>query len=98
MRNRRHGEVIEVLCLVSHPMETGQRVDGKTNRKIPAHYIQKMVFKLNGQQVAVADTGSGVSRRPLIAVRLKGVRTGDTISVNWTDNMSESGSAHTTIA
>ncbi len=70
----------------------------KTNRKIPAHYIQKMVFKLNGQQVAVADTGSGVSRRPLIAVRLKGVRTGDTISVNWTDNMSESGSAHTTIA
>ncbi len=79
-------------------METGQRVDGKTNRKIPAHYIQKMIFKLNGQQVAVADTGSSVSRRPLIAVRLKGARTGDTISVNWTDNMSESGSAHTTIA
>lgn len=79
-------------------METGQRVDGKTNRKIPAHYIQKMVFELNGQQVAVADTGSGVSRRPLIAVRLKGARTDDTISVNWTDNMSESGSAHTTIA
>ncbi len=87
-----------MLCLVNHPMETGQRVDGKTNRKIPAHYIQKMVFELNGQQVAVADTGSGVSRRPLIAVRLKGARTDDTISVNWTDNMSESGSAHTTIA
>ncbi len=79
-------------------METGLRVDGKTNRKIPAHYIQKMVFELNGQQVAVADTGSGVSRRPLIAVRLRGARTGDTTSVNWTDNMGESGSAHTTIA
>ncbi len=79
-------------------METGQRVDGKTNRKIPAHYIQKMVFELNGQQVAVADTGSGVSRRPLIAVRLKGARTDDTISVNWTDNMGESGGAHTTIS
>ena len=79
-------------------METGQRVGGKTNRKIPAHYIQKMIFKLNGQQVAVADTGTGVSRRPLIAVRLEGTKAGDTISVNWTDNMGESGSANTTIA
>ena len=72
-------------------------MDGKTNRNIPTHYIQKMVCKLNGQQVAVADTGSGVSRQPVIAVRLRGTRTGDTISVNWTDNMGESGSAHTTI-
>ncbi|MDH3673324.1 MAG: thiosulfate oxidation carrier complex protein SoxZ, partial [Gammaproteobacteria bacterium] len=81
MRTRRRGEAIEVLCVVNHPMETGQRVDGKTSRRIPAHYIQKMVFKLNGQQVAVADTGTGLSRRPLIAVRLKGTKTGDTISV-----------------
>jgi sulfur-oxidizing protein SoxZ len=98
MRTRRRGEVIEVLCLVNHPTEAGQRVDGKTNRKIATHYIQKMVFKLNRQQVAVADTATGVSRRPVIAVRLRGTRTGDTISVNWTDNMGESGSAHTTIA
>ncbi len=75
--------------------ETGQRVDVKTNRKIQTHYIQKMIFKLNGQQVTVADTGTGVSRRPLIAVRLKGTKAGDTTSVNWTDNIGESGSAHT---
>lgn len=78
-------------------METGQRINRKTTKKIPAHYIQKMVFRLNGQQVAVADMGSGISRQPLIAVRLKGTQSGDTISVNWTDNMGESGSANTII-
>ena len=29
----------EILVLVNHPMETGQRVDAKTKEKIPAHWV-----------------------------------------------------------
>ena len=41
----------EVLVLVEHPMHTGmQKKDGKT---IPAHWIKKMSFALNGKEMAV---------------------------------------------
>jgi sulfur-oxidizing protein SoxZ len=88
----------EIQALVSHPMETGQRVDAKTKEKIPAHFIQKMTFQLNGKDVAVVDTGVAVSKDPLISVRVKGAKAGDKVKVNWTDNKGESGSADTTVA
>lgn len=98
MKTRQRGGATEVLVLVNHPMETGRRVDKKTKKTIPAHYIQKMVFELNGKQIAVADTGSALSKNPLIGLRLKGAKAGDTIKVSWTDNKRESGGASTTVA
>lgn len=80
----------EVLVLVEHPMHTGQmKKDGKT---IPAHWIKKMSFALNGKEVAVADIGVAVSTDPLISVMLKGAKTGDTVKVDWSDNLGKTGS------
>jgi len=87
----------EVRVRVTHPMETGQRVDRNTKQKIPAHYIQKMTFAVNGKQVAVTDLGPAISKDPLVGVRLKGAKAGDKVTVSWSDNKGESGSAEAVI-
>ncbi len=87
----------EILVLVNHPMETGQRVDPKTKEKVPAHFIQKMTIEVNGKPVAVADLGVAVSKDPLIGVEVKGAKAGDKVKASWTDNKGETGNAETTI-
>jgi sulfur-oxidizing protein SoxZ len=83
------GGATEVFVLVSHPMETGLRTNPQTKEKIPAHFIQKLTFFLNGKEVAVADCGTGVSTNPLVSIRIKGVKRGDKVRVAWTDNLGQ---------
>ena len=96
MRIKQQDGAAEVLVLVNHPMETGLRTDRKTKKKIPAHFIQKMTFRLNGKEVAVADLGIAVSKDPLVGIRIKGVKAGDKVKVSWSDNKGESGEAEAT--
>ncbi len=97
IRTRIEGGVTDVLVLVSHPMETGLRTDPKTKEKIPPHFIQKMVFTLNGKEVAAADLGVGVAKDPLLGIKLKGAKPGDKLKVTWSDNKGESGGEEHTI-
>jgi len=83
----------EVLALVEHPMHTGQQKKKGTNEIIPAHWIQKMTFALNGKEVAVADLGVAVSKDPLVSIRLKGAKSGDKVKVSWVDNKGKTGAA-----
>lgn len=87
----------EILVLVNHPMETGQRVDPKTKQKVPAHFIQKMTIEVNGKPVAVADLGVAISKDPLVGVAVKGTKAGDKVKASWTDNKGETGNVETTI-
>lgn len=98
IRTKPQEGVTEVLVLVNHPMETGQRTDPKTKEKIPTHFIQKMTFTLNGKEIAVADLGIAVSKDPLVAIRVKGAKQGDKVKVAWSDNQGESGSEETTVS
>lgn len=88
----------EVLVLVNHPMETGQRVDAKTKEKVPAHFIQSMAIQLNGKVVATIDMGVGVSKDPLIGIAVAGAKAGDKFTCSWTDNKGESGNSETAVA
>ena len=97
MRTKTQDGATEVLVLVSHPMETGQRVDQKTKEKIPAHFIQKVTFALNGKEVAVANLGVAVSKDPLVGIKLKGTKAGDKVKVSWSDNKGETGNAEATV-
>ncbi len=97
MRTKTQDGATEVLVLVSHPMETGQRVDKKTKEKIPAHFIQKVTFALNGKEVAVANLGVAVSKDPLVGIKLKGTKAGDKVKVSWSDNKGETGNAEATV-
>jgi sulfur-oxidizing protein SoxZ len=87
----------EILVLVNHPMETGQREDKKTKKKIPAHWIQNLSIDLNGKTVANVDMGVAVSKDPLIAVAVKGAKKGDKVKVSWSDNKGEKGGADATV-
>jgi len=98
IKARSSGDSTEILVLVQHPMETGNRKDKKTGEAIPAHYIQKITFEHNGKVVAEANLGIGVSANPLTGVAVKGAKAGDTVKATWSDNKGETGSAQATIA
>ena len=93
IRTKTQDGATEILVLVNHPMETGQRADPKTKKKIPAHFIQKMTFTLNGKEVAVANLGTPVSKDPLVGIKIKGAKAGDKVKITWSDNKGESNSA-----
>ena len=97
IKARAKGDITEILVLAQHPMETGLRTDKKTKQKIPAHFIQKMSFEVNGKEVADVSMGTGVSKNPLVGVQVKGMKSGDKIKVAWTDNKGETGGAETTV-
>ncbi len=91
MRTKTANGETEIMVLIDHPMETGQRVDPKTKEKIPPHFIQKLTFSVNGKEVAVADLGVAVSRDPLIKIKVKNAKPGDKVKVAWSDNKGETG-------
>jgi sulfur-oxidizing protein SoxZ len=97
IRTRPSGSNTEILVLVNHPMETGQRKDKKTKKKVPAHYIQKLTIALNGKEVAVADLGVAVSKDPLVGIKVKGAKSGDRVKVSWSDNKGENGGTETSV-
>ena len=87
----------EVMVLAKHPMETGLRKDKKTGEKVPAHYIQTMEFAVNGEMVAQANLGAGVSKYPLIGIAIPNAKSGDKVTVSWVDNKGESDSAEKSV-
>ena len=97
IKARKKGNATEILVLVQHPMETGNRKDKKTKKLIPANFIQTMIFSVNGKTVADASLGVGVSKNPLVGIRVKNAKSGDKINVSWKDNMGKTGSAKTTV-
>ena len=86
-----------VMVLVKHPMETGNRKDKKTGKKVPAHFVQTIVFSHNGEVVAQAHLGPAVSKNPLTQILLPGSKSGDTVAVHWTDNKGQSGGTETAV-
>jgi sulfur-oxidizing protein SoxZ len=90
------GDVADVRVLMAHPMETGQRKDA-AGKIVPMHFIQTITAQLNGKTVFNADVSQAVSRNPVFAFKLKGVKAGDKISITWTDNKGEKRTDETTV-
>jgi sulfur-oxidizing protein SoxZ len=86
------GDTTTVKALMSHPMETGNRKNKKTGKKIPAHYIQEVNCEHNGKNVLTALWGPAVSKNPYLSFKFKGAGKGDTIKISWVDNKGESAS------
>ena len=79
------GDSTEVKVLMSHEMETGLRKDalGKT---IPAWFIQSVTATWNGKTVLTAQWGTAIAKNPFTQFTVKGAKSGDKISISWTDN------------
>jgi sulfur-oxidizing protein SoxZ len=87
MRATMDGNVADVKVLIQHPMDTGLLKDKKTDKLIPAHFINLVVATLNGKTVLDAQWGVGISQNPFIGFRIKGAKPGDKIGVNAVDNL-----------
>ena len=82
-----------VKALMSHPMETGNRKNKKTGKKIPAHYIQEVKCVHNGKDVLTALWGPAISKNPYLSFKFSGGAKGDKIDISWVDNKGEKSSA-----
>lgn len=78
-----------VKMLAKHPMETGLRKDKKTDKLIPAKYIQELICKHGDKVVFEANFGRAVSKNPYVSFSFSGAQKGDTLALNWIDNTGE---------
>ena len=97
VRTRTQEGAVEVLVLVTHPMETGMRKDKASGKAIPAHFIQELNIELNGKLMASASMGIGVSENPLLGFRTKAAKNGDKLKISWKDNKGEAGTAEAVV-
>ena len=87
---------VTVKALMKHPMETGQRKNKKTGDKIPAHFIQEVVGRANGDEVIVVHWGPAVSKNPYLTFAYNGSK-GDKLELTWTDNQGNKDSKSITV-
>ncbi|MXX98960.1 MAG: thiosulfate oxidation carrier complex protein SoxZ [Gammaproteobacteria bacterium] len=97
MRIRKDGDEVVVKALISHPMETGRRVDQETGETIPAHFIQTVIAEYEGKKVFTAYWGTGVSQNPFISFKFKGGEESKVVTLSWFDNKGQSDSLETEI-
>lgn len=93
LRLKRVDEGLLVRALITHPMDTGRKLDAETGQVIPAHYIKTLKLMHNGQIVVDSELSTAVSRDPYFAFLLGEGKSGDRIKLSWTDNLGRSDSA-----
>ena len=77
----KRGSVVEVMTLISHPMDTGLRKD-KQGKIIPRHIINKFVCVYNDELVFKAELHEAISSDPLIQFNFVAEQSG-TIEFIW---------------
>ena len=98
VRAQLKGDFADIKVLMSHPMETGQRKDPKTNQPFPAHFIQHFTVEVAGKVVVQAETGTAISTNPVFGFKVKGAKAGDKVVVKWQDNKGESRTDEATVS
>ncbi|MFA5243141.1 MAG: thiosulfate oxidation carrier complex protein SoxZ [Sulfuricella sp.] len=86
IRAQMKGDTADIKVLMNHIMETGLRKDAKTGKMIPAHHIQSVNVTVGGKMVLDAQWGYAVAKNPFLGFRVKGVKAGDMVVINWVDN------------
>lgn len=92
MRISPAGDVLDVKALIRHPMESGNREDKSTGKKIPANYIQKLMVSVNGENVMDGNLSEAVSKNPYLNIKVPGKK-GDEVTISWNSNTGESDEA-----
>ena len=80
-RNVTSGQVIEIKTLVTHPMETGFRVDS-LGVKIPRNILTDFAVKFDDRVVFEAELHPGIAANPYISFHFK-VETSGTLIFTW---------------
>jgi sulfur-oxidizing protein SoxZ len=78
------GEVIQIRAVITHPMESGQRID-EVGKRVPRKIINRFVCSYNGVEVFAADWFPAVTANPYLAFHTVATESG-TISFAWVDD------------
>ena len=97
IRAQMQGGNAVVRVLMSHEMESGQRKDA-AGATIPAWHITEVVAALNGIPVLTAQWGTAIAKNPFMQFTVKGAKSGDKISIAWTDNRGDKRSDEVAVA
>ena len=79
------GQVVKVIFVIIHPMETGTRKDKKSGKTIPAHHLTDIDVTFGGKSVASINVGPGVSKNPTFSIMLKVGGSGE-LKISYKDN------------
>ena len=88
--------ITDIKILMNHEMETGFRKDA-SGAVVPAWFITEVTTKLNGNVVMQAQWGPSVAKNPFLAMKVKGGKTGDKVSVTWVDSKGDTRSDEATV-
>ncbi len=83
----RSGEVVEIRTLVSHPMETGFRVDS-FGRRIPRRILTRFSCRYAERLIIDMELRPGISANPYLAFRFVADRSGE-IELRWQGDQGE---------
>ncbi len=89
--------VTEVKVLMNHVMETGLRKD-PSGELVPALFITEVTAKLNDKVVMLAQWSQAVARNPYLAFKVKGGKSGDKVTVSWTDSSGDARTDEATVS
>ena len=82
-KKAKKGDIVKIKTLISHKMESGQRKDKKTGKKIPRNIINKFVCTFNGKTVVSSDWHGAISANPYMAFRMRAEESGE-FEFKWT--------------
>lgn len=82
--------VAEVKALLKHPMESGVRMNKKTGKPYPAHYVTNIDVSVNGTKTVAGQMSGAVSQNPYVALHVNASK-GDEVTVSVTDNQGDTG-------
>ena len=62
----------------------------------PANFYD-VIASINGTKVLVAGMSDGISKNPYLGFKVKGLKAGPKLVVNWTDNKGDKNTAEASI-
>ena len=78
------GEVIEIRAVITHPMESGQRVN-EVGQRVPRKIINRFVCSYNGVEVFAADWFPSITANPYLSFHTVATESG-TLTFAWIDD------------
>ena len=91
----RHGEVIEIKALISHPMEPGYRTTS-TGEVLPRNIINLFTCSYNGEEIVRAELSPAVAANPFISFSTVATESGK-LEFKWTGDNGFSAAESATI-
>lgn len=81
-QDARRGDVVEISCLIAHPMETGYRPDAE-GRLLPRDILRRFTCHWGDELVFSAELHPAISANPYLAFTVVASETA-TLRLRWT--------------